>query len=397
MTRILAFGAWDTDAGYPRPRSLLAGVRAAGFEVVEQRHVLALTGRERSRLAMRPRAWPAFLLRLAGAKKRIIRGFREALDRHRPDGVLVLYPGHLIAPWIRPHFGGPLVLDLFLSAHDTLVVDRGRFRERSVAAGLLRRLDRRACLAADMALMDTPEYVQRMAALLAVSGNHFGWIPVSDPDAPALAHAYSACSKSAQLEVLFFGTGVPLHGLQHLIGAVGRTPAARLTLIGGSAEDRRLAATLPASRLRLLPEFVSRASLQRELEACHLVAGIFSAGEKAQRVIPFKVVHALAAGRPVVTADTPAVRRALRPGVDCLVCPAASSSALAEVLSRLRSAPAVLSSVAEQARAAYDESFSERAVARRVVESFAAVGLRAPLSEPGLSPDHSCAVAPAVT
>ena len=77
----------------------------------------------------------------------------------------------------------------------------------------------------------------------------------------------------------------------------------------GTPADRELAARLPEARLDLQPEFVDRQRLQELLDRAHLVAGVFGTSAKAGRVVPFKVVHALASGRPVITADTPAVRR----------------------------------------------------------------------------------------
>ena len=142
----------------------------------------------------------------------------------------------------------------------------------------------------------------------------------------------------------------------------------RLTLVGGRASERTLAVQSLGDDVELGPEFAPIADLRRLIERSHLVAGIFGTSRKAASIVPFKVVHALAQGRPVLTADTPCARAMLDPGRDCLVCPAGDAHALAE---RLRWAAAhrdELSEVAGRARARYDSTFSLAAAGVRFVE-----------------------------
>ena len=165
--------------------------------------------------------------------------------------------------------------------------------------------------------------------------------------------------------MLFFGTGVPLHGLRTLLAAVAVSPAVRLTLVGGSAEDRQHASALLGDRLLLQPVFVDRCSLQRLLDAAHLVAGVFGTSPKADWVVPFKVVHALASGRPVITADTTAMRPILTDGVGGFLVPPGDVTALAQRLQQLARDPQRLLAAADSARALYDRHFAvERTGAR---------------------------------
>ena len=52
-------------------------------------------------------------------------------------------------------------------------------------------------------------------------------------------------------------------------------------------------------------------------------------------MVPNKVWQAMAVGRPVVTADTPAVREVLEDGLTALLVPAGDPDALASALGRL--------------------------------------------------------------
>ena len=66
------------------------------------------------------------------------------------------------------------------------------------------------------------------------------------------------------------------------------------------------------------------------MAASDVCLGVFGTSPKSQRVIPNKVFDALAVGRPVVTADTPAVREVLTHGEKAWLCPPGDPDALAE-------------------------------------------------------------------
>ena len=71
--------------------------------------------------------------------------------------------------------------------------------------------------------------------------------------------------------------------------------------------------------------------------------------------MPNKVWQAMAAGRPVVTADTPAVREVLEDGRGALLVPPGDPDALAAALARLAADPALRARLGAAARAVYLE------------------------------------------
>ncbi|MEZ5963402.1 MAG: glycosyltransferase [Planctomycetota bacterium] len=362
MVRVLVFGAWDDGVGYPRPRSLLRALNDTGHEVVAWRLPSTFAGQRRIDVVRRPWRWPAAAARVFAAGRRARTSFAAARAAVTPDVVVVPYPGHFMAPMVRSVFRGPIVLDLFLSAHDTAVEDRGYFGPRSLVARALAGIDRRACEAADLVLLDTPTHAQRVATTCGLPAGRVGWLPVGDPDAAAAAEPYPELA--APLRLLFFGTGVPLHGLPVLVEAVERCGGSvHLDVIGGSPAERRAIAARPSSCVTLGPAFVDRVPLQRAIAAAHVVCGVFGRSGKTARVIPFKVMHALAAGRPVLTGDTPAVREWMQPGHDVLVAPTDDAAALADTLQGLVREADTLPAIARAARAAYERRFSPEALA----------------------------------
>ncbi len=106
-----------------------------------------------------------------------------------------------------------------------------------------------------------------------------------------------------------------------------------------------------------LREWIPFDELPREIARATLCLGIFGTSEKAQRVIPNKLFQCLAVGRPVITADTPAIRRAFEPG-EVATVPAGDASALAREILRLLDDDAARDAVAAAGHRRYLASFT---------------------------------------
>jgi spore maturation protein CgeB len=91
--------------------------------------------------------------------------------------------------------------------------------------------------------------------------------------------------------------------------------------------------------------------------------GVFGTSAKAARVVPNKVWQAMAAGRPVISADTPGIREAITDGVSGLLVPPGDPAALAQALRTLAADPALRARMGEAARAAYLEKGAPPAAA----------------------------------
>lgn len=358
---VLFCGAWDEGPGYPRATSLRQGLLANGIAVHDLRE--PALGRGKQALLRAPWRWPWAWLTQRRTRRRLAARLRAACAAALPRCVVVPYPGHALVGAVKAACRAPVVLDLFLSAYDTIVEDRRLVHPGSLAAAWLQRLDRAACAAADLVLLDTPANAAYAAALTGLPAERFAWLPVHDPDAAAPAPLPPL--DSGPLRLLFAGTGVPLHGLSVLLDALAIVPGVQLTLVGGDPASRARAADALRDRVRVEPEFVPRARLQELLADCHLAAGVFGGSGKAQRVVPFKVVHALAAGRPVVTADTPAACQWLEGSGAAFFVPAGDPPALAARLRSLAAERRAVAVAARCARPAYDRHFGTERLAAR--------------------------------
>jgi len=364
--RICYFGTYSDQEGYPMNRVLLQGLEAAGATVIPC-HVRVWADAADKMAGLGAAGAVARGVRVAAAWARLAAKF-AALPDH--DVLIVGYVGHadvLLARALSVFRRRPVVLNGLISLYDTVVTDRGLVAPDTLRAGLLRWLDRAAFGAADRVLMDTEAHARHVAGASGVAPERFWrvWVgadPTGLPDAPPPEPE----RKGGPVSVLYFGTYIALHGVDTILEAARRLKDRkdiRFTLLGrgqGLDSARQKGADLP--NVAFDPRWVGRSELLDAVAASHVCLGVFGTGGKAARVIPCKVYDALAMGRPVVTAATPAARELLTDGADALFVPPADPAALADALASLAADPARRRAVGRAGRATWEARCTPRAI-----------------------------------
>lgn len=333
--RVLLWGTYDT--GKPRARILCRGMRAAGIEVDEiharvwedvedKSQVTGLVWRMRL-LARWAFAYPRLIWQLARAPK--------------PDLLLIGYPGVLdafIATFVGRIRGIPVAWDVFISLYDTIVEDRKMVRPNGITARLLHGLERRALRRVDLAFMDTRAHARRIERLFDLPLQSCGAVWVgSETEHFAAAGAQLPRVGDGPMKVLFYGQFIPLHGISTIVGAarILKDVSIEWTLIGRGQEAAKIRTMLesdPLPKVRWV-EWVDYDKLRDWIAEADLCLGIFGASEKAASVIPNKVFQIVAAGRALVTRDSPAIRELLLPNAGCVyLVPSADPGALADAV-----------------------------------------------------------------
>ena len=223
---------------------------------------------------------------------------------------------------------------------------------------MLEILDRGAFRAADLVVADT-------AAHAAFFRDRFGLDP--DRVAVALVGAEESLFRPGwhppePFHVLFVGKLIPLHGLETILAAAALVPEIPFRVVG----DGQLAALLDARPSNVdHVEWIPYYELPEVYQRAGCALGIFGTGAKAARVIPNKVFQALACGRPVITADTPAARELLTDETDAMLVPPGDPEALATAVRRLAGDAALAERLAESGRATYQARASEEVLGAR--------------------------------
>lgn len=335
--RVVLWGTYDTSK--PRSRILCRGMRAVGIDVQEIHTNVWESVEDKSqvkglfsRLRLLTRwafAYPSLIWRLARAP--------------RPDVLLIGYPG-VIDAFIATFVGRirkiPVAWDVFISLYDTIVEDRRLTQPKSVSARFLHYLERNALHRVDLAFMDTQAHARRIEMLFDLPLGSCGAVWVgTETEHFAPAGTRPCRSNNAPLTVLFYGQFIPLHGISTIVEAarILRDAPVQWTLIGRGQEAARIRSMLQADPLPKVQwvQWVDYEKLRDWIADADLCLGIFGTSQKAASVIPNKVFQIVAAGRPLITRDSPAIRELLGPdpGYVYLV-PSGKPSAIVDAIQR---------------------------------------------------------------
>jgi len=337
---ILVF--WGTyDLSKPRNRILLKGLRAAGVEVIECHFDLWRGVEDKSQVKG---VWPRlqFLLRWLAAYPILITRYLF-LPSH--DAVLLGYLGQLDALMIRPFASLrriPVVWDVLMSLYVATVEDRKLLSPSGLFGHALYTWEWLALRAADRLIMSnvhSAAYLTRRFGLPQglTTAVFIGAETECFPRRPWQGYDSRADESNESVNVLFYGTFIPSHGVTTIIEAAHllRDYPINWTLIGQGQEAKKIDASLAASPLPNLRRivWVPYADLARWIHRADLCLGFFGAGERANHALANKIFQILATGTPLVTRDSPAIRQLLDPSMPGVyLIPPENPAALAEAV-----------------------------------------------------------------
>ncbi len=352
---VLFFGGYDPL--YPRNAILREGLARAGLAVSECR----VDGR--LKVHMR---YPALIAR-----------FLESRDR----GGVMLVPEfrHKDVPlaWALARCAGRrLVFDPLVSRYETRVLDRADAARGSAQARHNRNIDSISLRLPDLVLADTSAHAEFYAREFGVPRGRIRVLPVGFDDR---LFAEAPPPRGRPVAVLFYGSFLPLHGAETIVEAARllRGEGVRFVLVGAGqthAEASRRAAGVPAGLVEFRPP-VPPSELPALVASAGVVLGVFGVTPKTGMVVPNKVFQALAVGRPVVTADTPAMREFLREGEDFAGVPAGDAAALAAAIARLADDERLRESLGRTGGARVRSEFNTTRIGERCAAIFREAGL----------------------
>lgn len=355
------FGSYDR--GHSANRLLRAALLDAGFAIEELHAPLWETTRDKDGGYFGPRSLGALGARWTAAMATLARRWRARTGP--PPVVIAGFGGHLdvLAARRLCHPRIALVFAPLVSLTETLVDDRRVFPPQGLRARAVAALDRATLRAPDLVLADTGAHATWLAELGAPADRvavwHFGIEPAFR--APVLASPEPG-------RVLFYGRGLPLHGLDTIVAAAARLGSrATVTCIGSGPERSRAEAAARALGAAVTwRDEVPLETLPGELARAAVVLGVFGTSRKAAVVVPNKVYQAAAAGRPLVTRDGPGLREVLTPDIHCLAVPPGDAEALAGAIVRLLDDRALAERLGAAARAHVLAQFGPAETAARL-------------------------------
>ena len=263
-----------------------------------------------------------------------------------------------------------LVFDPLVSRYETRALDREDIRRGSVQARHNRNIDRLSMKLADLVLADTAAHAGFYSREFSIRADKLKVLPVGFDEDRFTRSPFPPVGEKCN--VLFYGTYLPLHGTDTIVEAAAllRDAPVSFTLVG---EGQTLAAAmeksrgLPHGKITFRPP-VPVQKLTGLIAEADIVLGIFGTTPKAGIVVPNKVYQALAVGRALVTAGTPAIGEFFRDGVHLRTVPPGDAHALSRAIESLMRDRALMRRLADAGGAYVREEFNSRRIARRLFE-----------------------------
>lgn len=323
------FFACSREVSYPRNYSILRALRQLGtVSVVSAGH-------------------PSFLYRMIRTVGGILRAPTKNIDLY--------FVGFLGQPLVFParlRWRGPLVLDAFVSTYDTLCFDRQVVRPNSLLGRTSFHLDRISTRLADIVVVDTWSQALYFEHMFDLPSSKMRVVYVGCDD--DLFKPLNVPKPKTPI-VLFYGTFLPLHGVDVIIQAANllRNERILFRIIGQGQEYKRtfkLAKSLDVQNIEFIP-WVPLTKLPEIInQATICLGGPFGCSDKAKRVITSKTFQCLSAGRPTIVGDTPANRELFTHRENVWMCPTGNPHALALSIKALLDTPTLQDKLGAEGR-----------------------------------------------
>ena len=348
-TEIVFFGGYDPD--YPRNAIIRKGLERLGVKVRSCRA-------DGSRRAVF--RYPLLLARF----------FSTGMGRDTPLFVPDFRHKDVPLAWMLSRMPRrELIFDPLVSRYETRVLDRGDAEDGSAQARHNWNIDRITMRMSDVVLADTDAHAAFYAGefdvderkvrtlYLGYDDTVFSRLPAREPD--------------GVFRVLFYGSFLPLHGTDVIVEAARLLENGfRFRIVGSGQtmdEFRRRADGIGGNRLEFSGN-VPESELPGLISEADAVLGVFGTTPKTGMVIPNKVYQSMACGRPVVTADTPAIREIFTPGEHIVCVPPGDAVLLAGELKRLKDDRRFAESVAAVGGRLVREEYNPGKVAGRLLD-----------------------------
>jgi len=341
--KILYFGTYNPN--YARNKVLINGLKQSGVEVLECKVL--------------PTGFFSFITLF----------FKYWRFFNKYDFMLVGFPGQEIMFLARFLTRKPIIFDAFTSHYGGYILDRQYYSPKSFRAKYYRFLDKWSCKLADLVLLDTNAHIDFFVREFGLPREKFRRIFVgTDSD---IFYPRNGKKSDDKFLVHFHGHYIPLQGVKYIIQAAKILEKENITfnLIGRGQtfeEDRKLAENLGLKNIDFIDK-ISYDKLSNYMARADVCLGIFGDSPKTELVIPNKVYEALAMGKPVITANTKAVREFLIDGVNAFLCPKADAQRLAEKILFVRDNPAIADRMAKNGFKLFEERLKEKNLGRELL------------------------------
>lgn len=223
------------------------------------------------------------------------------------DVIFCGFAPQIMYPILKMRKSEMLIMDFFISCYDTLVFDRRKFKAGSLVARMLKRLDRKTLELADMVIGDTKAHCAYFSEEFGIPSSLFQVQYLKADTSIYYPREKNRADRadSEQKTVLYFGSVLPLQGVEVVLEATHLLPDVKFIIIGPvkdiDMKSMQNVEFIPWLSQHDLAEAISEADL--------CLAGHFHKDiMKAKRTIPGKAYIYEAMKKPMILGDNAATR-----------------------------------------------------------------------------------------
>lgn len=339
----------DYNSNYPRNRVLLEGLRENGVEVLECHSDKRGFGLY----------WDLF--------------WKHRKIRKKYDVLIVAQSFTSDLAWFAQWVSDKKVVwDAFYSFYDQdsfgdgSIIPQG-FRQRAHWRG-----ERRCCQAADLILLDTNEDIKYFAKEYGVPEAKFKKVLAGTDVSRIPSQRKTGTNKFL---VHLHSNYSLLQGVKYVVGAAKAIEGYMdicFDLVGGGqtfVDDKRLAYSYELKNVK----FIEEADDQKVLdlaEGADICLGVFGDTPRTKRVIPKKVFEAIALRKPVISADTPAMRELFTDRENILFCRIGNHEDLANKILELKNDEVLREKIAAGGYRLFQEKATPKVIAKDLLKGF---------------------------
>lgn len=307
----------------------------------------------------------------------VISSYWKLLIKHGKVGkydiaILPLWWGAIQLPLLKIISRKPVVYFGHGSPYDELVNDRKKIKSSSFTAKFFYFFERLICNLSDLVIKETFAEIEHFTNQMNLGRKKFRVLNIGADESKFPPHPYK--EKGKKFVVLYFGTFIPLHGVEVIIKAAkilenNNDIIFRFCGTGQTKQNiENEAQKLQLKNVEFLG-FVENDVLQKNIADSDVCLGIFGKSEKAEIVVTHKVYQILCSQKPLITMNSKAIREInLKNNKDCVLVSKQDSKKLAEAILFLKNNEQKRKQIAFQGRKTYLEKFSLSITSKKLVE-----------------------------
>ena len=325
-------------AGYSRNQILIEGLRRNGIKVTECHQSLWRGIEDRIKVIGGGWSNPKFWGRVIQTYFRLMVNYSKIPDY---DFLMVGYPGQFdvfLARILSLLKGRPLGWDVFMSIY-LIALERGLGKKHPQILRVLRRIEGWALRLPHLLVIDTRDYALWMQDTHGIKADRFSLVPTGADDRVFHRRAIPPKTDRSFL-VLYYGSFIPNHGVEFIVEAaylLREQEGLQFEFIGDGPDRPKVWEQAQKYRLKNLSfvDWLDKEALVLRIQQADICLGAFGTTPQSVMTVQNKIYEGLAMAKPVITGDSPAVRRNLTPGENIWVCRRADPQALAEAIRTL--------------------------------------------------------------